>query len=148
MTTTEVRPSGSSLSSQELARLPMGVQNQTRREIEQVQRREIVAKLSEHWSSLLANTALEHVGGLTALAQHLITVAPLGRPCTGRSSTATRSAPTLMRLARRSSASPTVPPGRFRTERSSGTRGRGVHQTALRPRPYSLCFSQRPRPEY
>ena len=78
MTNTELLPSGSAFGSQGLTRLSMGVQKQTRREVEQVQRRAIVAKLTEDGRGLLANTALEHVGALTALEQHLITVAPVG----------------------------------------------------------------------
>ncbi|WP_448810386.1 hypothetical protein [Agromyces bauzanensis] len=56
----------------------MGIQRQTRREVERVQSRAIVAKLTEDGRALLTHTALEHVGALTALEQHLITVAPLG----------------------------------------------------------------------
>lgn len=78
MTNTELLPSGSSFSSQGLTHLSLGAQKQTRREVEQVQRRAIVAKLTEDGRGFLANTALEHVGALTALEQHLITVAPLG----------------------------------------------------------------------
>lgn len=78
MSTNQLLPAGSHASSQELAHLSMGVQRQTRREVEQVQRRAIVAKLTEDGRGFLANTALEHVGALTALEQHLITVAPLG----------------------------------------------------------------------
>lgn len=78
MTTTELLPSGSSFGSQGLTHLSMGAQKQTRREVEQVQRRAIVAKLTEDGRAFLTHTALEHVGALTALEQHLITVAPLG----------------------------------------------------------------------
>jgi hypothetical protein len=56
----------------------MGLERQTRREVERLQARAIVAKLTEDGRALLATTALEHVGALTALEQHLITVAPLG----------------------------------------------------------------------
>lgn len=58
--------------------MSLGIQRQTRREAERVQARAIVAKLTEDGRAHLANTALEHVGALTALEQHLITVAPLG----------------------------------------------------------------------
>lgn len=78
MATTEMLPSGSSFSPQGLTHLSMGIQRQTRREVEQVQRRAIVAKLTEDGRAFLTHTALEHVGALTALEQHLITVAPLG----------------------------------------------------------------------
>ncbi len=78
MTTTELLPSGSAASPSGLASLSLGAQRQTRREVEQVQRRAIVAKLTEDGRAFLTHTALEHVGALTALEQHLITVAPLG----------------------------------------------------------------------
>lgn len=58
--------------------MSMGLQRQTRRQVEQVQLRAVVAKLVEDGRALLTNTALEHVGALTALEQHLIAVAPLG----------------------------------------------------------------------
>lgn len=78
-TTTELLPTGSSMSSpQGLSQMSMGIQRQTRREVERVQSRAIVAKLVEDGRAYLTTTALEHVGALTALEQHLITVAPLG----------------------------------------------------------------------
>ena len=73
----ELSPLGGSTSSG-LSRLSLGVQRQTRREVERVQARAIVAKLTEDGRAFLTHTALEHVGALTALEQHLITVAPLG----------------------------------------------------------------------
>lgn len=78
MSNTELLPSGSSFSPQGLSQLSMGIQRQTRREVERVQSRAVVAKLVEDGRALLTHTALEHVGALTALEQHLITVAPLG----------------------------------------------------------------------
>ncbi|MBM7502932.1 hypothetical protein ACFPER_05595 [Agromyces aurantiacus] len=80
MNNTELLPTGSALgqSSQNLASLSLGIQRQTRREVERVQARAVVAKLTEDGRALLTHTALEHVGALTALEQHLITVAPLG----------------------------------------------------------------------
>jgi DNA-binding TFAR19-related protein (PDSD5 family) len=69
---------GDALNSQGLAQMSMGVQRQTRREVEQVQRRAIIAKLTEDARAFITHTALEHVGALTALEQHLITIAPLG----------------------------------------------------------------------
>lgn len=63
---------------QALSGLSLGAQRQTRREVERVQSSAIVAKLTEDGRALLTHTALEHVGALTALEQHLITVAPLG----------------------------------------------------------------------
>ncbi|HBS07350.1 MAG TPA: hypothetical protein DEA69_00855 [Microbacterium sp.] len=73
----ELSPLGGSTSSG-LSQLSLGVQRQTRREVERVQARAIVAKLTEDGRAFLTHTALEHVGALTALEQHLITVAPLG----------------------------------------------------------------------
>ena len=80
MNTTELLPHGSALGQpgQGLASLSLGIQRQTRREVERVQSRAVVAKLTEDGRALLTHTALEHVGALTALEQHLITVAPLG----------------------------------------------------------------------
>ncbi|PPG15134.1 hypothetical protein C5D36_10265 [Rathayibacter sp. AY1C6] len=63
---------------QGIGRMSMGMQRQTTREVERVQSRAIVAMMSEDARALLTHTALEHVGALTALEQHLITVAPLG----------------------------------------------------------------------
>lgn len=78
-TTTELQQAGSSsLTSQPFRGLSMGIERQTRREVERIQSRAIVAKLAEDGRALLTNVALEHVGALTALEQHLITVAPLG----------------------------------------------------------------------
>lgn len=76
-TSKELSPFGGSASSG-LSQLSLGVQRQTRREVEGVQARAIVAKLTEDGRAFLTHTALEHVGALTALEQHLITVAPLG----------------------------------------------------------------------
>ena len=79
MTASELLPTtGSAMSPQGLSSLSLGIQRQTRREVERVQSRAIVAKLTEDGRALVTHTALEHVGALTALEQHLITVAPLG----------------------------------------------------------------------
>ncbi|GAB3124800.1 hypothetical protein [Glaciibacter psychrotolerans] len=78
MATTEILSSGNSLGTQGLSRMSMGMQRQTNREVERVQSRAIVAKLTEDGRAFLTNTALEHVGALTALEQHLISIAPLG----------------------------------------------------------------------
>ena len=58
--------------------MSMGLQRQTTKEIERVQARAVVVKLTEDARALLTSSALEHVGALTALEQHLITIAPLG----------------------------------------------------------------------
>ena len=76
-TSKELSPFGGSASSG-LSQLSLGLQRRTRREVERVQTRAIVAKLTEDGRAFLTHTALEHVGALTALEQHLITVAPLG----------------------------------------------------------------------
>jgi hypothetical protein len=79
MTASELLPTtGSAMSPQGLSSLSLGIQRQTRREVERVQSRAIVAKLTEDGRALVTHTALEHVGALTALEQHLIMVAPLG----------------------------------------------------------------------
>ncbi|WP_156495899.1 hypothetical protein [Microbacterium sp. T32] len=73
-----MRSLGSAFGSSGAVQLSTGVERQTRREVEQVQSRAIIAKLTEDGRAFLTHTALEHVGALTALEQHLITVAPLG----------------------------------------------------------------------
>lgn len=79
MTASELLPTtGSAMSPQGLSSLSLGIQRQTRREVERVQSRAIVAKLTEDGRAFVTHTALEHIGALTALEQHLITVAPLG----------------------------------------------------------------------
>ena len=79
MTASELLPTtGSAMSPPGLSSLSLGIQRQTRREVERVQSRAIVAKLTEDGRAFVTHTALEHVGALTALEQHLITVAPLG----------------------------------------------------------------------
>lgn len=78
MTNTELLPSGGALGSRGLTQQSLGGQRQIRRDIEQVQRRAVVAKLTEDGRAFLTHTALEHTGALTALEQHLISVAPLG----------------------------------------------------------------------
>lgn len=77
---TELLPAtGSGTNSpQGLSQMSLGIQRQTRRDMERVQSRAVVAKLVEDGRAYLTTTALEHVGALTALEQHLITVAPLG----------------------------------------------------------------------
>lgn len=78
MFSTDLLPPGSFQSPQGLASMSMGMQRRTTREVEQVQARAIVAKLTEDGRAFLTNTALEHVGALSALEQHLISIAPLG----------------------------------------------------------------------
>lgn len=77
-TNAELLSSGSSFSSQGMSRMSMGIQRQMTREVERVQARAVIAKLTEDGRAFLTNTVLEHVGALTALEQHLIAIAPLG----------------------------------------------------------------------
>jgi hypothetical protein len=63
---------------QALQRMSFGMQRKVQREIEQVQARAIIAKLHEDGRAVLADTALNNLGALSALEGHLIEVAPLG----------------------------------------------------------------------
>jgi len=77
-TTKDLAPLGGAFSKQGLARMSGSMQRQAGREIERVQAQAIVANVREEGRALLANTALNNVGALTALEQHLLQVAPLG----------------------------------------------------------------------
>lgn len=77
-TSNELASQAAPFHTQGIGRMSTGMQRQTTREVERVQARAIIAKMSEDARALLTHTALEHVGALTALEQHLITVAPLG----------------------------------------------------------------------
>ncbi|MFL0711908.1 MAG: hypothetical protein ACJLS2_03915 [Microcella pacifica] len=77
-TTKDLAPLGGAFSQPGLARMSGSMQRQAGREIERVQAQAIVANVREEGRALLANTALNNVGALTALEQHLIQVAPLG----------------------------------------------------------------------
>lgn len=68
----------SALTSQALSGMSLSMQRQTRRELERVQARGLVAKLTEDGRAMLALTALEHASALAALEEHCIRVAPLG----------------------------------------------------------------------
>ena len=61
-----------------LGQLSIGAQRRTRAELERVQSRALVTKLTEDARAWITNEALEHVGALSALEQHLLTVAPIG----------------------------------------------------------------------
>lgn len=74
----ELTPLGGSLNGGGLATLSFGIQRQARREMERVEARAAVAMATERRRGSLANLALEEVGALTAMEQHLLTVAPLG----------------------------------------------------------------------
>lgn len=70
-------PAGNALE-QGLQSLGLGAQRQTRRELEHVQSQVMAARLREEGRAYLTHTALEHVGALTAMEQHLLQVAPGG----------------------------------------------------------------------
>lgn len=74
----DLAPLGGAFSSTGLAQMSAGMQRQTSREVERVQGAAIVAEVREQGRGHLTNTALQNVGALTALEQHLIQVAPLG----------------------------------------------------------------------
>ncbi len=71
-------PTDGSLAASGMSGFSLGAQRHIRREVERVRSRAIVAKLTEDGRAWLTNTALEQVGALSALEQHLITVAPIG----------------------------------------------------------------------
>ncbi|WP_339619546.1 hypothetical protein [uncultured Salinibacterium sp.] len=77
-TTKELATTGGSFTPQALSEMSGGMQRQTGREIERMQAQALVADVREQGRALLTNTALQNVGALTALEQHLIQVAPLG----------------------------------------------------------------------
>jgi hypothetical protein len=77
-TNTELAPLGGAFSQQGLAQMSGSMQRQAGREIEKVQAQALIADTREQGRALLTNTALQNVGALTALEQHLIQVAPLG----------------------------------------------------------------------
>jgi hypothetical protein len=63
-------------SSLEMMSRPM--QRQTMRQVERVVSQGIAVNSREQIRALIANTALQNVGALTALEEHLIRIAPLG----------------------------------------------------------------------
>lgn len=77
-TNTDLAPLSGAFSQQGLAQMSGSMQRQAGREIERVQAQALVADTREQGRALLTNTALQNVGALTALEQHLIQVAPLG----------------------------------------------------------------------
>lgn len=74
----DLTPTGGAFSQQSLSRMSGVIQRQTAREIDRVVGRTLVADAYEQGRGVLANTALQNVGALTALEQHLIEIAPLG----------------------------------------------------------------------
>ena len=75
---TDLVPLGGAFGQQGLAQMSGSMQRQAGREIERVQAQALIADTREQGRALLTNTALQNVGALTALEQHLIQVAPLG----------------------------------------------------------------------
>ena len=66
------------LSPQSVQRMSMPMQRQATREIERVVTDGLVTNTREQVRSLLTNTALQNVGALSALEEHLMHVAPTG----------------------------------------------------------------------
>jgi hypothetical protein len=75
---TDLVPLGGAFGQQGLAQMSGSMQRQAGREIEKVQAQALIADTREQGRALLTNTALQNVGALTALEQHLIQIAPLG----------------------------------------------------------------------
>ena len=78
MNETSLALQGNDLSMANVDQMSWGIQRQTRREIEQVAKRAIVANVHEQARAQLCQTALINAGVLSALEEHLIGVAPLG----------------------------------------------------------------------
>lgn len=74
----ELAPLGGAFSSTGLAQMGASMHRQTSREVERVQGQAIVAEVREQGRAFLTNTALQNVGALTALEQHLCQAVPLG----------------------------------------------------------------------
>ena len=78
MNNTELAPLGGAFSQTGLASMSGRMQRQTAGEVERVQSRAVIAGIHEEARAFLTDTALNNVGALSALEQHLISVAPLG----------------------------------------------------------------------
>lgn len=78
MNNTDLAPLGGAFGAQGLAQMSGSMQRQTSREVERVVGQAIIADTREQGRAVLTNTALQNVGALSALEQHLIQVAPLG----------------------------------------------------------------------
>jgi len=68
------------LSPQSVERMSMPMQRQATREIERVVTQGLVTNTREQVRALLTNTALQNVGALSALEEHLNQIAPHGAP--------------------------------------------------------------------
>ena len=69
---------GNGLSAQALDNMSWGIQRQTTREIEQVNKRAIIANVHEEARAQLCQTAMMNAGVISALEEQLIQFAPLG----------------------------------------------------------------------
>lgn len=63
---------------QPLDRISPSMARKTQREVERVISQGLVVEVHEQIRAVLANTALDNVGALSALEAHLIEIAPLG----------------------------------------------------------------------
>ncbi len=70
--------SGNGVTPQSLDRLSRPMQRQATRAVERVVTDALVTNAREQARALLTNTALQNVGALSALEEHLIQIAPLG----------------------------------------------------------------------
>lgn len=78
MNSTELSAAGGAFGAQALSQMSGSMHRQAGREIERVQARALVANVHEEGRALLTGTALNNLGALSALEQHLIEIAPLG----------------------------------------------------------------------
>ena len=78
MKSTQLVSSGNGLSSHSLEQMSRPMQRQATREIERVVTQGLVTNTREQVRALLTNTALQNVGALSALEEHLIQIAPMG----------------------------------------------------------------------
>src|SRR5665648_491600 len=69
---------GNELSAQALDNMSWGIQRQTTREIEQVNKRAIVANVHEEARAQLCQTAMMNAGVISTLEENLIQLSPLG----------------------------------------------------------------------
>jgi len=78
MKSTQLVSSGNGLSSHSLEQMSRPMQRQATREIERVVTQGLVTNTREQVRALLTNTALQNVGALSALEEHLNQIAPQG----------------------------------------------------------------------
>jgi len=78
MNTTDLVPFGGNRLPDRVPNMTGQIARQTSRELDRVAAQTVVADAIEQGRALIANTALENVGALSALEAHLIEIAPLG----------------------------------------------------------------------